>query len=64
VAGHVSGVDQSPEMVAQAQARNASAIKSRYVELRHGFADSLSFANDTFDKAWRRARPRLAYFAR
>jgi ubiquinone/menaquinone biosynthesis C-methylase UbiE len=53
VAGHVSGIDQSPEMVAQAQARNASAIKSRCVELRHGFADSLPFANDTFDKAWR-----------
>src|SRR5215469_4030374 len=34
-AGHVTGIDQSREMVAQAQARNANAIKSGRVELCH-----------------------------
>jgi ubiquinone/menaquinone biosynthesis C-methylase UbiE len=38
-------------MIAQAQARNASAIKSGRVELRHGSADSLPFQANTFDKA-------------
>jgi SAM-dependent methyltransferase len=30
--GHVSGVDASPEMVAQARARNAAAIRSGHVD--------------------------------
>jgi ubiquinone/menaquinone biosynthesis C-methylase UbiE len=51
LAGHVTGVDQSREMIAQARARNASAIKSGRVELRHGSADSLPFEDNTFDKA-------------
>ena len=50
-AGHVAGVDPSREMVAQAQARNASAIQSGRVELRLGSAESLPFEDDSFDKA-------------
>jgi ubiquinone/menaquinone biosynthesis C-methylase UbiE len=51
VAGHVTGVDQSREMIAQALARNANAIKSGRVELRHGSVSSLPFADNTFHKA-------------
>jgi ubiquinone/menaquinone biosynthesis C-methylase UbiE len=51
VAGHVTGIDQSWEMIAQAQARNAIAIKSGRVELRHGSVNSLPFGDNTFDKA-------------
>jgi ubiquinone/menaquinone biosynthesis C-methylase UbiE len=51
VAGHVTGIDQSREMIAQAQARNANAIKRGRVELRHGSVSSLPFAADTFHKA-------------
>ena len=50
-AGHVTGIDQSREMIGQAEARNASAIKSARVELRHGSVSSLPFAADTFHKA-------------
>ena len=50
-AGHVAGVDPSREMVAQAQARNASAIQSGRVELRLGSAESLPLEDDSFDKA-------------
>jgi len=38
LASHVAGVDPSPQMIAQAQARNASAIASGRVELRRGTA--------------------------
>lgn len=41
-AGHVAGVDQSWEMVEQARARNATAIKSGSVDLRHGFRGELA----------------------
>src|SRR5215467_708923 len=36
LAAHVAGVDQSSEMVEQAQARNAIAIENGRVELRRG----------------------------
>ena len=36
-AGHVAGVDASPEMVEQVRARNAAAIRSGRVDLRHAF---------------------------
>jgi ubiquinone/menaquinone biosynthesis C-methylase UbiE len=51
VAGHVTGIDQSREMIVQAQARNANAIKSGRVELSHGSVSSLPFADNTFHKA-------------
>jgi ubiquinone/menaquinone biosynthesis C-methylase UbiE len=50
-AGFVAGVDASPEMVEQARARNAAAIASGRVDLRHGSVENLPFADDTFDKA-------------
>ena len=50
-AGHVTGIDQSREMVAQARARNANAIKSGRVELCHGSVSNLPFADNTFHKA-------------
>jgi ubiquinone/menaquinone biosynthesis C-methylase UbiE len=37
-------------MVAQARARNIQAISSGHVDLRHGFAESLPFADNTFNK--------------
>jgi ubiquinone/menaquinone biosynthesis C-methylase UbiE len=51
-AGHIAGVDPSPEMIGQATARNAAAIARGHVELRRGSADALPFADDTFDKAF------------
>jgi ubiquinone/menaquinone biosynthesis C-methylase UbiE len=50
-AGHVAGVDPSREMFAQAQARNAAAIRSGHVDLRLGSVDSLPFKHDSFHKA-------------
>jgi hypothetical protein len=38
-------------MVEQARDRNAIAIKDTRVDLRRGSAESLPFAEDTFDKA-------------
>jgi ubiquinone/menaquinone biosynthesis C-methylase UbiE len=49
--GHVAGVDPSIEMVAQARARNARAVRSGLVELHYGSAASLPFADASFDKA-------------
>jgi SAM-dependent methyltransferase len=46
----VAGVDQSQEMVQQAAARNADALRGRRVDLRYGSADRLPFADATFDK--------------
>ncbi len=50
-AGHVAGIDQSWEMGEQARARNATAIQSGCVDLRHGSVQSLPFVDDSFDKA-------------
>lgn len=50
-AGYVAGIDPSGEMVAQAAARNAEAIKRGRVDLRRGSVASLPFVDDTFDKA-------------
>ena len=49
--GSVAGVDQSQEMVRQAAARNADALRNRRVDLRYGSAERLPFADQTFDKA-------------
>ncbi len=49
--GHVSGVDASPEMVAQARARNSAAIRSGHVDLKVGSVERLPFADNSFDKA-------------
>jgi len=48
--GWVAGVDQSQEMVRQAAARNAEALRSRRVDLRYGSAERLPFPEATFDK--------------
>jgi len=48
--GYVAGVDASMEMVDQATARNAQAIESGRVELRHGCAENIPFEDNTFDK--------------
>ena len=50
-AGHVAGIDPSPEMVEQARARNAIAIKGGRVDLRFGSVESLPFDDNAFDKA-------------
>jgi ubiquinone/menaquinone biosynthesis C-methylase UbiE len=49
--GSVAGVDQSQEMVRQAGARNADALRSRRVDLRYGSVERLPFTDETFDKA-------------
>jgi ubiquinone/menaquinone biosynthesis C-methylase UbiE len=49
--GHIAGVDQSLEMFEQARARNATAIESGRVDLRHGSVESLPFDDNSFDKA-------------
>ena len=51
LADRVAGVDPSPEMIAQAQARNAPAVATGRVELRRGAAARLPFESNTFDKA-------------
>jgi SAM-dependent methyltransferase len=48
--GRIAGIDQSREMVKQARARNAAAIQSGCVDLRHGSVDSLPFDDNSFDK--------------
>jgi ubiquinone/menaquinone biosynthesis C-methylase UbiE len=48
--GMVAGVDPSAEMVSQATARNARAIRDGRVELHRASADRLPFAADAFDK--------------
>jgi ubiquinone/menaquinone biosynthesis C-methylase UbiE len=50
-AGHVAGIDPSREMVEQARARNAIAVREGRVELRRGSVESLPFDDNTFDKA-------------
>ena len=49
-AGHIAGIDPSQEMMKQARARNAAAIKSGRVELRPGSVERLPFDDETFDK--------------
>src|SRR5690348_7648734 len=49
--GHVAGIDPSQEMVEQARARNAIAIKGGRVDLRCGSAESVPFGDNAFDKA-------------
>jgi ubiquinone/menaquinone biosynthesis C-methylase UbiE len=48
-AGRVAGVDPSEEMVRQAKARNAAAIRAGAVDLRQGSVDSMPFEDGTFD---------------
>ena len=50
-AGHIAGIDPSQEMVAQARARNATAIKNGRVDLRRGSVEQLPFDDNAFDKA-------------
>jgi ubiquinone/menaquinone biosynthesis C-methylase UbiE len=50
-AGSVAGIDYSQEMVRQAAARNAAALRDRRVDLRYGSVERLPFADETFDKA-------------
>ena len=50
-AGHIAGIDPSQEMVEQACARNAIAIKDGCVDLRCGSVEHLPFADNAFDKA-------------
>jgi ubiquinone/menaquinone biosynthesis C-methylase UbiE len=47
--GRVAGVDCSREMLEQATARNAEAIASGVVDLRHGSVEELPFEDGTFD---------------
>jgi ubiquinone/menaquinone biosynthesis C-methylase UbiE len=47
----VAGVDYSQEMVQQALARNATAVRSGRVDLRYGSVENLPFEDDRFDKA-------------
>lgn len=50
-AGRVAGIDQSREMVEQARARNAAAIRSGRVDLQYGSVESLPYGDDSFDGA-------------
>ena len=50
-AGSVAGIDYSQEMVRQAAALNAAALRNRRVDLRYGSVERLPFADGTFDKA-------------
>lgn len=50
-AGHVVGIDVSPEMVEQARARNIPAIKRGRVELRLASVERLPLGDNSFDKA-------------
>src|SRR5262245_8935250 len=50
-AGSIAGVDQSQEMVRQASARNADALRSRRVDLRYGSVERLPFPDESFDRA-------------
>ena len=49
--GSVAGIEYSQEMVRQAAARNAAALRNRRVDLRYGSVERLPFADGTFDKA-------------
>jgi ubiquinone/menaquinone biosynthesis C-methylase UbiE len=49
--GHVEGIDYSPTMLRQAEARNKHAIESGHVKIRRGEVSALPFADRSFDKA-------------
>ena len=49
--GRVAGVDPSAEMVKQATARNAAAIRAGAVDLRQGTVGRMPFQDATFDTA-------------
>jgi ubiquinone/menaquinone biosynthesis C-methylase UbiE len=49
--GSIAGVDPSAEMVEQATARNAAAIRTGMVDLHRGTVASMPFQDDTFDAA-------------
>jgi ubiquinone/menaquinone biosynthesis C-methylase UbiE len=49
--GKVAGVDPSKEMVEQASARNAAAIRSGAVELRQGSVECMPFEDGAFETA-------------
>jgi Methylase involved in ubiquinone/menaquinone biosynthesis len=51
VEGHVAGIDVSREMLEQARARSAMAIRRGRVDLRQGSVENLPFADASFDKA-------------
>lgn len=51
VEGHVAGIDVSREMLKQARARSATAIRRGRVDLRQGSVENLPFADASFDKA-------------
>jgi ubiquinone/menaquinone biosynthesis C-methylase UbiE len=48
--GHVAGIDPSEEMVEQARARNATAIRTGRVDLRCDSVSGLPFDDDSFEK--------------
>lgn len=50
-AGRVAGIDQSLEMVVQARARNALAIRAGRVELEHASVECLPYSDGSFDGA-------------
>ena len=50
--GWVVGIDCSKTMLDQANRRNAAAIESGRVELKHGDVSSLPYDNDAFDKVF------------
>jgi ubiquinone/menaquinone biosynthesis C-methylase UbiE len=66
-AGSVAGIDYSQEMVRQAAARNAAALRNLRLDLRYGSVERMPFADERFDKAlainsmqaWPEARPGL-----
>jgi ubiquinone/menaquinone biosynthesis C-methylase UbiE len=49
--GRVAGIDVSKEMVEQATARNAAAIRAGAVDLRHGTVERMPFEDEAFDLA-------------
>ncbi|WP_128971103.1 class I SAM-dependent methyltransferase [Bradyrhizobium tropiciagri] len=51
LAGSIAGIDASPEMVGQARARNATAVRDGRIDLRLGSVEHLPFDDGSFDKA-------------
>src|SRR5262249_37543915 len=50
--GSVAGIDYSQEMVRQAAARNATALRDRRVDLRYGSGERLPLAVEPSDRAF------------